>query len=77
MDFISVTPVSVTEASLCRCYEVLMDVFSANVVAGVGVTVTDDTDLSLKSGSEILLAAVEGKLVGCGHVCFMVEPAIF
>ena len=54
-----------------------MYVFSGDVVAGVGVTVTNDTDLSCKSPSKILLTAVEGNLVCCGLVCFMVVPALF
>ena len=54
-----------------------MYVFSADVVAGIGVTVTNDTNLSYKSPSKILFTAVEGNLVLCGLVGCMVEPVKF
>ena len=59
--------VAFTEAGGGCGQELVLDVVPADVVAGVGVTVTDDTECSTECSSQVLLTAVKGDHVRlCG-----------
>ena len=66
--------VAITEAGGGRGQELFLDVVSADVVAGVGVTVTDDTKSSTECSSQVLLTAVEGDHVRLSGASAVISP---